>query len=402
MASYPNGWVDDGKLWCYTTIAEAGSYTVAYTTNGWTTLEIDDAAVTSSETQTLSAGEHILKFTLSDPTTIPGGLFRNITMYSMICFPSGTTTIGDYLFYPCSTATTVIMDKSKITSIGTGAFKQASVEIGDLYFPNLTSLGNGAFDRYSGGNNYQIKSLGNVTTIPDSCFSQSPYKTYVIPSTVTSLGSQSLLSWDYDKTIVCYADTPPTVGSLWVYRPPVAIYVPTNSVAAYKEASGWLSYASIIYPIWEEKLININHLSLGDFRRRIMLGISKPMPPWIVERGTDGFQFGKFYYSANGAITGNTDYCITRKLAVKGGHTITVNRGGQSAYIYDIQRDASDAIVGSHNGTPTPTTYTLSANAKTIEVTFSYRRELANLADLYIYDETAHKYIWAGDNIIIP
>ena len=101
-------------------------------------------------------------------------------------------------------------------------------------------------------------------------------------------------------------------------------------------------------------------------------------------------------------MTGNTSYCISRKLNVKGGHTITVNRRSTSAYIYDIQRDASDAVVGSQKGSSVITTYTLAANAKTIEVTFGYGNNVANLADLYIYDETVHKYIWAGDNIIIP
>jgi hypothetical protein len=181
-----------------------------------------------------------------------------------------------------------------------------------------------------------------------------------------------------------------------------SILVPAESLSAYKNASGWSNFASKIFPYWEDKAININHLSLGDFRRRIMLGISTPKPPWVVERGTDDFQLGAFYGSSSGAIYGNTTYCVTRKLAVTGGHTITVDRGGQSAYIYDIQRDANNAIVGSHNGTPTPTTYTLNAGAKTLEVTFAYSNNLANLANRYIYDETVHKYIWAGDNIVIP
>lgn len=139
----------------------------------------------------------------------------------------------------------------------------------------------------------------------------------------------------------------------------------------------------------------------GD-RRRLMMACfgGGVTPPWVVERGTDGFQFGVFYVYG-GTTYANTDYCITRKLAVIGGHTITVNRGGQSAFIYDIQRDANDAIVGNQPGTPTPTTYTLEAGAKTLEVTFAYANNVANLADLYIFDETVQKYIWAGDNIVI-
>lgn len=146
--------------------------------------------------------------------------------------------------------------------------------------------------------------------------------------------------------------------------------------------------------------MNFNNIA-GGGRRRLMMAIEEKVP-WVVERGTDGFQFGVFYGSPNGNTYSNTEYCITRKLAVKGGHTITVHRGGTSPYIYDIQRDANNAIVGSHNGTLTPTTYTLNAGAKTLEVTFLYGRNLAYLANLYIYDETAHKYIWAGDNIVIP
>ena len=131
-------------------------------------------------------------------------------------------------------------------------------------------------------------------------------------------------------------------------------------------------------------------------------GGGTPEPPWVVERGTDNFQLGKFYSSSSGAITTNSVYCISRKLSVYGGHTITVVRGAQNAYIYDIQRDENNAIVASHNGSPNPTTYTLNAAAKTLEVTFRYDNNVANLANLYIYDETVQKYIWAGDNIIIP
>lgn len=248
---YPPDYVDDGRVWCYCTIGSTGNYTVVYLPAGsshWTALEIDGVEVSASKTQTLSAGDHLLKFTLGNPNTMPEGMFRSISLYSMIIFPGTVTTIGNMLFYPCDTATKVLMDKSKITSIGQRAFQQAQVFIGDLDFPNLTELRENAFDRHYGGT-AKIKSLGSITTLPSSCFSQSPYKTYVIPATVTSIGDQALLSWDYDKTIICHAVTPPTVGSMWVYRAPMAIYVPAESVEAYKIATGWSSYANKIQAI---------------------------------------------------------------------------------------------------------------------------------------------------------
>lgn len=281
--TYPDDYVDDGRIWCYATIESEGSYTISYANGGpssWTQVEIDGVVSSSIlKTQTLAAGDHILKFTLSDPTVVPTGMFRNVNIYTEICFPDAITTLADYLFYPVSAHTKVHMNMTNITSIGAGVFKQAYVEIGDLYFPNLQTIGVSAFEQYYGAGTTEIKSLGNITAIPDSCFCNVAYKRRVIPATVNSIGTNGLLTWDYDKVIICYAETPPTVGSQWTYRPPQAIYVPSNCVAAYKSATGWSSYASVIYPIWEEKLININHLSLGDFRRRIMLGISKPIIP---------------------------------------------------------------------------------------------------------------------------
>ena len=273
-------YVDDGRIWCYATVESDGNYNVSYVGGGntaWTALDIDGTTASSlNKSQYLTAGEHLLKFTISNPTTVPEGMFRNVNIYTDIYFPDTITTLANTIFNPVSASTVIHMDMTKIVSIGSSVFRQAYVVLGDLYFPNLQTIGQNAFEQHYGGSGRNILSLGQITEIPTSCFSNAPYKKRVIPATVTSIGNNALLTWDYDKILVCYAETPPTVGSQWTYRRPEAIYVPPKSVAAYKAATGWSSYASVIFPIYEDKLINVGHLSDGRWRRRLMMAASIP------------------------------------------------------------------------------------------------------------------------------
>lgn len=51
------------------------------------------------------------------------------------------------------------------------------------------------------------------------------------------------------RTIVCRSATPPSLGSSIIPTTVTHIYVPDDSVSAYKTATGWSAYASVIFPL---------------------------------------------------------------------------------------------------------------------------------------------------------
>lgn len=144
----------------------------------------------------------------------------------------GITSITGYAFYESRNLTSVEIP-SGVTSIGNYAFERCSSLI-SINIPNgVTSIGMNAFS--------YCNSLTSIT----------------IPSSVTQIGNPNgtvytVFSWCPQlASVTVEAMTPPflsreafkdTSGKL-------VIYVPAESVDAYKSASGWSNYASKIQAI---------------------------------------------------------------------------------------------------------------------------------------------------------
>ena len=119
----------------------------------------------------------------------------------------GATSIGDNAFYDCRSLTSVTIPNS-VTSIGTRAF-------------------------------YNCTSLTSIT-IPDSVTS---IGYYVFESVATATQSRR-----FDLTVL--ANVPPSLGKgVLNYVMDYTIYVPAESVEAYKTATNWNTYASAIRAI---------------------------------------------------------------------------------------------------------------------------------------------------------
>ena len=142
----------------------------------------------------------------------------------IISFDGPVTTIGDSAFYECDSLTSVTIGKG-VTKVEMQAF---------AYCDSLTS----------------VTIPDSVTTIGEQVF----YDCYNLTSVtigkgVTSIGNHAFYSCDSLTSVYCKATTPPSLGGTSVFDSNTSsrqIYVPTNSVSAYKSATNWSKYASSI------------------------------------------------------------------------------------------------------------------------------------------------------------
>ena len=170
---------------------------------------------------------------------------RDITTFNI---PNGTTKIGDYTFYYYSGLTSVTIPDS-VTRFGNEAFHDCthltSVTIGS----GVTSIGNSAFYGCSGLTSVTIPN--SVTKIEYMAFRGCTSLTSVtIPDSVTRIENQAFRSCSSLTSVTIQAATPPTLDySAFDSTNNCPIYVPAESVEAYKAATNWSTYASRIQAI---------------------------------------------------------------------------------------------------------------------------------------------------------
>ena len=173
-------------------------------------------------------GSGFTKLTIGDNITKIGSYaFSKCSGLTSITIPDSVTSIGSYAFYDCYSLTSVDIPDS-VTTIGDCAFyyctSLASVTIPD----SVTSIGKAAFST--------CESLVSAT----------------IGNGVTSIGARVFYGCEYLKRVYCKATIPPTGGSnMFSYYDDSEseataigcyIYVPSNSVSAYKSAEYWSYY----------------------------------------------------------------------------------------------------------------------------------------------------------------
>ena len=164
-------------------------------------------------------------------TSIGWYAFSGCSNLSSIEISSGVTTIGNSAFFDCSSLTSVNIPDS-VTSIGGYAFSNCSSLTSVTIGSGVTNIYRLAFA--------SCRSLISVT----------------IPNNVTDI-------WDYAfnhcrslTSITCLATTPPFLASnVFDDTNNCPIYVPAESVDAYKTATNWSRYASRItcVPTFEGK-----------------------------------------------------------------------------------------------------------------------------------------------------
>lgn len=162
--------------------------------------------------------------------------------------PSNNITTIDASAFNGSMCENVIIPET-VTLIGNGAFSAAN--IGTMILPrNVTRVSAFAFSDVRGVNGVApvIKLNEGLAVIGDSAFNNANIAGEMeIPSTVTEIGAYCF-SYANITTVICKATTPPALRSeaFTSITAGFTIKVPAASVAAYKAATNWSSYADYI------------------------------------------------------------------------------------------------------------------------------------------------------------
>ncbi len=182
---------------------------------------------------------------------LPLGSFVGHGSLIHVSIPYGVTDIGESAFNGCMSLVSLIVPNS-VNSIGTLACR-FTVGLKIVSIPNsVVSIGATAFGYYLQIEKFIIPNTVTAIAVDTFYFCYLVLKTIIAPSSVTSIGTNAFHSCWSMLEYVFLSTTPPTLASTNAFTgiPSLCkIYVPDDSVAAYKSATNWSIYANYIYPL---------------------------------------------------------------------------------------------------------------------------------------------------------
>ena len=180
-----------------------------------------------------------------------GVKIKKLNLGALTTLPAGTTSTQNF---GNKTILEEIVLSEDITTIPAYAFLGYKNLRGIVNHPNLTSIGACAYNTTS---ITRIENLGSITAIlggntVEATFGNCASLSFVrLPATLTSIGRQAFYACKALETFICEAAVPPSLDSTAFSstNSTFIIFVPDESVEAYKTATNWSSFASRIYPM---------------------------------------------------------------------------------------------------------------------------------------------------------
>ncbi len=174
--------------------------------------------------------------------------FHGCTGLTSVTIPNSVTAIGEWAFLSCKSLTSVTIPNSVI-AIRDGVFYLCE-GLKSVTIPNsVTSIGNNAFESCISLTSITIPN--SVTTIGiDAFYRCDSLKSVTIGSSITAIGRNAFNGCNRLESLICKADTPPTMENRYVFDNDtysrVMLYVPEESLEAYQTTDYWNMFTNIL------------------------------------------------------------------------------------------------------------------------------------------------------------
>ena len=239
------------------------------------------------------------------------------------------------------------------------------------YFANLTSIGEYTVSNKADAKNVEIYDsvieIGNFAfancdsltsiSIPNSVTSIGQYafancsslNSITIPNSVTSIGQGAFYECSSLRTMTVEAVTPPTLGNGAIPTTISRIYVPADSVDAYKKADVWKDYADKIWAIgYDEKWFTLT--GDKDFICSEGSKYKKKEMKYTRDSGTTWNSFDPPKYEKGDLIESNSSVCPPPSMKVTyvdGSTKVFYNLTSIESNTDSNKKNAKEVIIGS-------------------------------------------------------